>query len=116
MTRAHTGQAARNDLAALGDKTLQQANVTVRDRIDLLRAELADLLASEELTATRAAARTTSGTGPTRRSARTGVRARRCRARSVLLLLRSAVCFVSHSVSLSSALCLRPAPDSLWNL
>jgi hypothetical protein len=53
---------ARHDLAALGHKALQQANVAVRDGVDLLGAELADLLAAEELAA---AARTTAGTSAT---------------------------------------------------
>jgi len=55
MPCAHTGQATRNDLPTLGDKTLQQANVAVRDGVDLLGAELADLLAPEELSAAGAA-------------------------------------------------------------
>ena len=57
MPCAHARQPARNDLAALRDKALQQTNVAVGDRVDLLRAELADLLAPEELAAARAAAR-----------------------------------------------------------
>ena len=49
MPCAHTGQAPRNDLATLGDKALQQANIAVGDGVDLLGAELANLLAPEEL-------------------------------------------------------------------
>ena len=41
---ADAGQTARHNLAALGDKALQQANIPVGDRIDLLRAEFANLL------------------------------------------------------------------------
>ncbi len=55
MARAHAGQAARNNLAALSHKLLQQANVTVGDRVDLLGAELADLLAAEELASAKTA-------------------------------------------------------------
>ena len=66
MTGAYTSQAARNDLATLGDKALQQTNVAVGDRIDLLRAELADLLAAEELASARTAA------GAARGARRTG--------------------------------------------
>jgi hypothetical protein len=55
----HTSQAAGNNLASLGDKLLQQAYVAVVDRIDLLHAELADLLAPEELPSTTGSARTT---------------------------------------------------------
>src|SRR5271156_6689298 len=72
---ADTRQTARNDLAPLSYKTLQQANVAVGDRIDLLRAELADLLAAEELAAARTAARATGRTRRTR-AARTSVRTR----------------------------------------
>src|ERR1700736_3359151 len=62
---AHAGQAAGNDLAPLCDKLLQQAHVAVVDGVDLLHAELADLLAAEELAATRArSSRTTRSTPP----------------------------------------------------
>jgi hypothetical protein len=67
MRGADTGQAAGNDLASLGDELLQQAHIAVVDRVDLLHAELADLLAPEELASAR-----TGPTGPTRStSART---------------------------------------------
>jgi len=57
------------DLAALGHKALQKAHIAVGDRIDLLGAELADLLAAEELAAARRAtggpsARPSAGAGP----------------------------------------------------
>jgi len=48
---ANAGQAPGHDLAALGHEALQQADIAVRDRVDLLGAELADLLATEELAA-----------------------------------------------------------------
>ncbi len=54
MTRANASQTARNNLATLGNESLQQANVAVGDGIDLLGAELANLLASEEFAAARA--------------------------------------------------------------
>jgi hypothetical protein len=48
---AHARQTARHNLAALGHKPLQQANITIGNRINLLGAELAYLLAPEELSA-----------------------------------------------------------------
>ena len=62
MPCAHTGQATRNDLATLGNEALQQTNITVGDGVDLLSAELADLLAPEELASAGTAARTACGT------------------------------------------------------
>src|SRR5450759_1220006 len=57
---ANAGEPARHNLAALSHKPLQQTNVAVRDRVNLFRAELADLLATEKLAASaRATARTT---------------------------------------------------------
>src|SRR6185503_6915461 len=56
---ANAREPARHYLAALGHKPLQQTNIAVRDRVNFLRAELADLLAAEELAAS---ARTTTGT------------------------------------------------------
>jgi len=53
---ANAGQAAGHNLAALGHKALQQADIAVRDRVNLLGAELADLLAPEELAAAAGAA------------------------------------------------------------
>jgi hypothetical protein len=49
---ANTGEPTRNNLSALGHKALQQANIAVRDGVNLLGAELADLLAAEEFSAT----------------------------------------------------------------
>ena len=67
---ANAGQAARHNLAALGHKLLQQTHIAVGDRVDLLGAELADLLAAEELAAsarpagsTGTASGTTTGSG-----------------------------------------------------
>ena len=66
---ADTGEPPRHNLAALGHKALQQTNIAVRNRIDLLGAELADLLAAEKLAASARAAR--------RPSARTAAGVRR---------------------------------------
>src|SRR5246127_2548300 len=49
MRRAHARQAARHDLAALGDELSEQPVVLVVDVFDLFDAELANLLAPEEL-------------------------------------------------------------------
>ncbi len=46
---ADAGEAARNDLAALGDEALEEADVAIADGVDLFGAELADLFAAEEL-------------------------------------------------------------------
>ena len=51
MRGADAGQAARNDLAALGHKPLQQTDIAVGDGVDLLGTELAHLLAAKELAA-----------------------------------------------------------------
>jgi len=56
---ANAGEPAGHDLAALGHKPLQQPYVAVRNRVNLLSAELADLLAAEKLAAS---AGTTGGT------------------------------------------------------
>src|SRR5258708_31465014 len=122
MPCAHTGQAARNDLAALRDKTLQQAEVAVGDGVDLLGAELADLLAPEELASTRAA---TGGAGrPWSAGARAGagvtgasrVPAAGAGCMCVLLGRMRAVDFLSHDIS-SQVRCAylrsRPALESL---
>src|ERR1700736_3527517 len=105
VPRAYARQTARNNLPALGHEALQQTYIAVGDRIDLLRAELADLLAAEELPAARAAA-----AGCARGTRRTWT-ARTCvgRARGVCgsMVLRSwcAVRFVSHvDLFLSTAL------------
>jgi len=47
MARATAGDAARNDLPALGDETTQTPDVLVVDEVDLVRAELADLAPPE---------------------------------------------------------------------
>ena len=48
---ADAGEAARDNLAPLGDKLLQQAHIAIVDSIDLLDTELANLLAAKELAA-----------------------------------------------------------------
>jgi len=48
MRSANTGQPPRHNLAALGHELPQQLYVAVRNRVDLLGAELANLLAAEE--------------------------------------------------------------------
>jgi hypothetical protein len=118
MPCAYTGQAARNDLAALGDKTLQQANVAVRDGVDLLGAELTDLLAPEKLAATRSATRSAGRPWSAGSCARTGVpgvtgasgvpaAGAGCRC---VMFSRMRAGFVSHNIShfLSGTLCLPP--------
>ncbi len=57
---ANAGQPAGHNLAALGHKALQQAHIAVGDRVDLLGAELANLLAAEKLAAAAGAAAGTS--------------------------------------------------------
>ncbi len=92
MPRAYTGQAAGNDLAALGDKTLQQANIAVGDSVDLLGAELANFLAPEKLASTRTASGTTSRTWCAGTGAGAGMPAR-AGCRCVLLSRLCAVSF-----------------------
>ena len=48
---ANAGEPPRNNFSALGHKALQQANISVGNRVNLLGAKLADLLAAEELSA-----------------------------------------------------------------
>ena len=67
---ANTGQSTRNNLSALSHKLLQESDVAIRDGIDLLGAELADLLATEKLAAIAA-------TGGPASATRTGARSRR---------------------------------------
>src|ERR1700686_4043912 len=77
MRRAHAGQPPGHDLAALRHELAEQPVILVVDVRDLLRAELADLLAPEKLasTFTRRAARpgtpTASATEPRTVSSRT---------------------------------------------
>ncbi len=56
MRRADTSQATRHNLAAFGNEALQKTHIPIWNRVNLLGAELADLLAAEKLSAT---ARTT---------------------------------------------------------
>jgi hypothetical protein len=53
---ANAGEPPGHDLAALGHKPLQQPYVAVRNRVNLLGAELADLLAAEKLAASAGSA------------------------------------------------------------
>jgi hypothetical protein len=62
---ANAGEPPGYDLAALGHKPLQQPDVAVRDRVDLLSTELADLLAAEELSAAAGSAGGWTATGAT---------------------------------------------------
>src|ERR1039457_6369966 len=68
---AHAGQTARHNLSGFGDKTREQPDVLVVDAVDLLDAELANLLATEELPS---AATTTAGTSRAATGPRTGSR------------------------------------------
>ena len=56
MRRTDASQAARNDLATLGDKLLQQAHVFVINLVNFLDAKPADLFAAEKLASAIAAA------------------------------------------------------------
>ena len=47
----HAGEPPGHDLAALGNELLQQPHIAVGDRVNLLGAELADLLTAKELAA-----------------------------------------------------------------
>src|SRR5580698_7510346 len=62
MRRAHAGQAARHDLAALGDELAEQTVVLVVDVFDSLGAGRADFITPEELASATAFAGRTSGT------------------------------------------------------
>src|SRR5215831_10422809 len=59
---AHAGETAGHDLAALGHKPLQQTDIPVGDGVDFFGAELAHLLAAEELPATAGTTGTASWT------------------------------------------------------
>jgi hypothetical protein len=122
MARADARQAAGNDLAALGDEALQQPHVAVADGVDLLRAELADLLAAEELASSRTAAgsarssRSALWTGTSRAAAWTGMPAARgegagswCGGRGVRCRRCCLWCagFVSHFCFLSECCAVR---------
>jgi hypothetical protein len=100
VTGADTSQATGNDLATLGDEALKQANVAVGDGVDLLGAELADLLAAEELASSGSAAGSTRRTRSAGWAARAGVRARGSRAGGVSL--RS--CLLLGALFVSSAM------------
>ncbi len=59
MCGADTGEAAGHNLAALGHKPLQQTDIPVWNGVNLLSAELADLLAAKELATTAGSTGTT---------------------------------------------------------
>src|ERR1051325_3141890 len=94
MQRARAGDAARKNLAALGDELLQRLHVLEVDVLDLLDAELADALAAIEelLLAALLSARTAAAAiiAAAARSARTSSRttSRRCHVVSSLSLRR----------------------------
>jgi hypothetical protein len=102
---ANAREPTGHNLAALSHKPLQQTNVAVRNRVNFFRAELADFLAAEKLSA---AARTTAGTTAALRTTATGPSRRPimstlwCCAR----FRRLSYCLISHFVS-SSTLSLR---------
>ena len=56
MRGANTAQASWNNLAALCNELLKKPYILVRNSVDLLRAELAHLLAAEELSASAGSA------------------------------------------------------------
>jgi hypothetical protein len=53
---ANASEPPGHNLAAFGHKPLQQPDIAIRDRIDLLGTELADFFAAEELSATAGSA------------------------------------------------------------
>jgi hypothetical protein len=61
---ANTSEPTGHDLAALGHKSLKQTHVAIRDCVDLLGAELADLLAAEKLAASAGSTLGPSALGP----------------------------------------------------
>jgi hypothetical protein len=90
-----------NNLATLSYEALQQANVAVRDGIDLLGAELANLLAAEKLAAaarTACRTRTACCTISLVAAARTGLAGW---GRSCAGLRRLDCSFVGHDISFS---------------
>jgi hypothetical protein len=72
VRRTHTSQPAGNNLASLGDELLQQAHIAIVNRVDLLHAELADLLAPEELASARTRSARTTGSPATGATTTTG--------------------------------------------
>jgi hypothetical protein len=77
MRRADSGQAARHNLAALGDELAEQPVVLVVDVFDFLDAELTDLLAPEKLASAfaRTARTARTSTAAESRAVSTGTRA-----------------------------------------
>jgi hypothetical protein len=62
MRGADAGETPGHDLAALCDKALEQPHIAIRDGVDFLGAELADLLAAEKLASAGAARASSAGT------------------------------------------------------
>jgi hypothetical protein len=54
---ANAGEPPRHDFATLSHKPLEQPDIAVGDRVDLLGAELADFFAAEEFTASAGSTR-----------------------------------------------------------
>jgi hypothetical protein len=108
---ADASQPPGHDLAALGYELLQETDVPVGDGVDLLGAELADLLAAEELAASAGAttgARTArSGTWATLSLAWARAWTRTWAGLGLLGTVRSSgrlyLVFISHCVSSSSS-------------
>src|SRR5262249_41825070 len=74
VRRTHTGQAARHDLARLSHELPKQADILIVHAVDLLDAELANLLAAEELASAFArSARTSTGTTAGTRATRAAI-------------------------------------------
>jgi hypothetical protein len=72
MGRTYASETTGYDLAALGDKSLQQTNIAIRDGVNLLGAEFANLFAAEELAASTGSAGSTRATTGTATRASTG--------------------------------------------
>jgi hypothetical protein len=69
---ANAGEPPGHDLAALGHKSLQQSDIAVGDRVDLLGTELANLLAAKELSAAAGSTGRPAARSAGRRPAATG--------------------------------------------
>ena len=113
MRGANAGETPRNNFAALGHELLQQPDIAVRNRVDLIGAELADLLAAEELAA---AAGPTAGPRPAPRGPEPGpdelveLRARP-KSRTILLGFLQASCFLFSFPFPAGAWCARGRLD-----
>ena len=100
MCRTHPSQSTWNDLAALRHKSLQQPHVAIWNCVDLLRAELAHLLATEKLAApTRTAGPSTWARSRARSPRTLSARARDGPRLCSCALRRPVRRFFSHAVS-----------------